>query len=109
MAIEIGDLEWLEPWSAVVDEKMRAALEDELAKELGRGHVLFQRPARAIARRYDQDDVLYAIENPSQLAVVHLSYAAKPDRPPWPSTSLFDDIAAFIQERMNPDHDDYAG
>ena len=107
MAVEIDEVEWLEPWSAVVDEGMRAKLESELAKEVGRGHVLFQRPTRALARRHNQDDVLYAVGSPSQLAVVHLSYAAKPDQPPWPSTTLFDNLMAFIEGRMKSDHDGY--
>ena len=109
MAVEIDEIKWLEPWSAVVDDGMRAMLESELAKEVGRGHLLFQRPTRALARRYDQDDVLYAVGSPAQLAVVHLSYAAKPDQPPWPSTTLFDNLTAFIEGRMKPDHDEYAG
>ena len=54
-----------------------------------------------------QDDVLYAVGSPSQLAVVHLSYAAKPDQPPWPSTTLFDNLMAFIEGRMKSDHDGY--
>jgi hypothetical protein len=108
MAAENGEVEWLKPWSAVVDDEMRGKLESELAREVGRGHVLFQRPTRALARRHDQDDVLYAVGSPSQLAVVHLSYAAKPDRPHWPSTTLFDNLMAFIEGRMKPDHDGYA-
>lgn len=108
MAAEIDNVEWLEPWSAVVDDGMRAQLESELAKELGVGHVLFGRPTRALARRHDQDDVLYAVGSPSQVAVVHLSYAANPDQPPWPSTTLFDNLMAFIEGRMKPDHEGYA-
>jgi hypothetical protein len=104
-----SEIEWLEPWSAVTDEVMQARLERELVKEVGRGHVLFQRQVKTLARRYDRDDVLYAVENPSQLALVHLSYAAKPDRPPWPSTTLFDDLIGFIDARMKPDHDEYTG
>jgi hypothetical protein len=38
-----------------------------------------------------------------------LSYAAKPDQPPWPSTTLFDSLTAFIEGRMKPDHVEYAG
>jgi hypothetical protein len=109
MAAAIEDVEWLEPWSAVVDDGTRADLEDELAKEVAPGHLLFKRPARALARRHDQDDVLYAVGNPSQLAVVHLSYATKPDNPPWPSTAVFKDVTAFIEGRMKLDHEEYAG
>jgi hypothetical protein len=109
MVSEVPQMEWLEPWSAVIDEAMRAKLEGELAREVGRGHILFRRPARALARRYDQDDVLFAIGNPSQLAVVHLTWAAHPEGPAWPSTSLFDEMSGFAEERMKRDHDEYAG
>ncbi len=107
--MEIDEIEWLEPWSAVVDDGMRAQLESELAREVGPGHLLFQRKARALARRYDQDDVLYAVAGPSQLAAVHLSYAAQPDQPSRPSTTLFDNLTAFIERRMKPDHHGYSG
>jgi hypothetical protein len=109
MATETTKVEWLEPWSAVIDDKMRATLEAELIAEVAQGHTLFQRPARAIARRDDQDDVLYAVGTPSELAVVHLSYAARPDRPPLPTTAIFESMAAFIQDRMKLDHDEFAG
>ncbi|MFN2613902.1 MAG: hypothetical protein ABR552_03675, partial [Actinomycetota bacterium] len=104
--MDLSQIEWLEPWSGVADPAMRARLEAELVRELGRGHILFQRLAKALARRLDQDDVLYAVESPSEVAVVHLSYAAKPDQPPWPSTTLFDNLTAFIETRMKPDHDE---
>src|SRR5215472_494224 len=79
---------WLEPWSPVKNQQHAAWLERELKKEVVRGHVLFGRAAMAVAVRADQDDVLFQISDPTQLAVVHLTWAARADRPPWPSTSL---------------------
>jgi hypothetical protein len=37
----------------------------------------------------------------------HLSYASHPDRPPWPSTTVFENIPEFIEKAMKPDHADY--
>ena len=87
---------WLEPWAPIEHESVSQTLEKELQKELPEGHVLFGRPAKAIARRIDQDDVLFAVGNPSEIACVHLTYSSKRETAPWPSTSLFDSIAAFV-------------
>jgi hypothetical protein len=101
------NIEWMEPWTPIVDPALRTSLETELRNEVAQGHVLFGRSAMALARRSDQDDVLFAVDNPSQFAVVHLSYAARPDRPPWPDTICFDDVETFVEGRMRPDHEEY--
>ena len=99
-------IDWLEPWRAL-SEPEKPRLEIELSYELALGHVLFGRRARALAVRVDCDDVLFELLAPPGLAVVHLSYAERPDRPPWPTTELFADAPDFIARRMKPDHADY--
>jgi hypothetical protein len=79
----------------------------ELLREIAPGHVLYGRPVRVVGRRYDCDDILLAVSEPEQLAIVHLSYASHPDRPPWPSTTVFENIPEFIEKAMKPDHADY--
>jgi hypothetical protein len=98
----IDDVIWLEPW-ALLEAQGRDALERELRRELIAGHVLFGREARAIARREDQDDVLFMVEAPEQLAVVHLTYV-RDTRPEFPHTMIFETIAQFIEACMLPDH-----
>lgn len=104
---ELDELVWLEPWSAV-EERHRAALERELQRELIAGHVLFGREARAVGRRKDRDDVLFALfaaGGPSELAVVHLTYARE-TTPDWPHTMLFASAAEFVAGCMRPDHEE---
>lgn len=104
---EIDLITWREPWSPVATEAHRTKLEAELQKEVAAGHVLHGRGVRALAVRADQDDVLFVVSDPEQLAVVHLSYSSGADHPPWPTTTLFDAVSQFVATRMDRDHDDY--
>lgn len=113
--MEIEDLELLEPWERVKDGR---GLEAELVRELPPGHRLFGRTMRAVARRIDQDDVLFVAEaaqagggpfrqGQREYAIVHLTWRREAD-PRWPSTHLLSSLAAFVAE-MQDDHDDYVG
>jgi hypothetical protein len=96
---------WLEPWVLVLEEH-RSPLEDALRAELSRNHALYGRAATAMARRVDNDDVLFAIESPSEFAVVHLTYALHPEQgPEWPATRLFASFDEFVSDCMVPDHE----
>jgi len=95
--------QWLEPWEAVPGER-RAAFEAELASELGPGHPLYGRPATALGRRTDCDDVLFRVEAPDEFVVVHLTYASRPEEPPWPVSEPFGTLRAFVDGCMVPDH-----
>jgi hypothetical protein len=96
---------WLEPWMPV-SEADGSPLLRELRAELPRNHALYGRDAKAIARRVDNDDVLFAIASPSQLAVVHLTYGSHPEKgPDWPETRLFDTFADFVAQCMQPDYE----
>ncbi len=101
------DVEWQAPWSQVQDETVRASLLAELVREVAPGHVLHGRPASILARRCDCDDVLALVGRPEQLAVVHLTYCSGPDRPPWPSTRIFESFSEFAEKVMSLDHDEY--
>ncbi len=104
--LDLHDLVWMLPWEAATDP---APIEAELGRELVRGHVLFGRRAVCIGRRIDQDDVLFFLpDGPQPYAVVHLTWHGVKERDTrWPSTRLFPSLAAWIGERMQPDHDDY--
>lgn len=99
---EIDQLEWLEPW-APVEEPQREALERELKRELIASHVLFGRNARAIAR--SDDEVLFALDGPSELAVVHLTYVRE-TRAEWPQVMVFPSVTEFVEGCMKPDHEE---
>lgn len=80
----LRDVEWLEPWHPVAENPVQVAgIERELARELAAEHPLFGLPMRALARRQDCDDVLFAVEDGSgRVAVVHLPSARHPKPAP---------------------------
>lgn len=68
-------------WRALTDGESRS-LTAELRRELPPEHVLAGRDAAAIARRSDQDDVLFLVDG-AELFVVHLTWRAE-TRAEWP-------------------------
>ncbi len=81
-------IEWPAPWTAP-DPATSQALEDQLHKEVGTNHVLKDTRVRLIARRLDQDDALFALDD-GRIAEVHLTWHQSPDLDPrWPRTAIF--------------------
>jgi hypothetical protein len=104
------DIEWLEPWYALgsEDAERARAFEFELARELSPGHPLAGVPVEAFGKRDDNDDVLFRLRDGSgRLAVVHLTFIGKPDRPPWPAMALFDNDTDWFERGLLPDHQHY--
>jgi hypothetical protein len=103
---ELRGLEWLDPWQATAPGLEAEALEAELAREVGPGHVLAGRRAVAVGRRVDNDDVLFHLsDGPTLLAVVHLTWTSQRERKPeWPYTVLYHSVADFAERCMRPDH-----
>jgi hypothetical protein len=90
-----------------MDASEAGGLEEELRRELRRGHALFHLSVRAIARRLDCDDVLYSLEDGSgRVAVVHLTGVPR-ERLPWPDTDIYSSLTVWAVERMSRDHDSY--
>ena len=97
-----GDIEFLEPWFTTGNPEFVG----ELRRELPPGHVLFGVSVSAVARRYDRDEVLFALDDGSgRVAAVHLTYAREA-QPTWPSTRLFDSLEAWT-ESMKLEHDEF--
>jgi hypothetical protein len=103
---DLAALQWLEPWRAVV-----SGLEVELKNELGEGHPLFGQKAISVARRYDNDDVLFLLlEHASPLAVVHLTWTGRKEKnSQWPHTMLFASLDDFVEGCMKRDHGEHTG
>ena len=76
-------------------EEIAEKFDDELAREIARGHPLFGRRCIAIAKREGADDVLFAV-GPEEVAVAHLTWSGKPERPPWPRSTLYTSFDAFL-------------
>jgi len=76
-----------DPWWIVTDS-VAETLENELSKELSSDHILYAKKALAVARREDNDDVVYWIKELDKFAVVHLTYG-KEISPNFPKTELY--------------------
>src|SRR6516162_2977934 len=84
------------PWEPVSGASA-AKMESELTKELLPNHPLFGVKATALARRADNDDVLFALASgASPYAVVHLTWTGHADADPrCPATVFYPTAQAF--------------
>ena len=78
---------WPRGWFAIDPEHMQI-FAGELAREVGRGHPLKDIPATPLARADGRDDYLFELPD-KRVAEVHLTFANRPERPPWPVTVVF--------------------
>jgi len=91
---------WLEPWSAIEGPEEQEAMLAELRVELCPSHVLYGLSAVALARRHDQDDVLFELGD-GRIAEVHLTWSRKSERDPrWPRTTIFASAADWSERQM---------
>lgn len=77
-----------EELTAAPSSDNRLAWERELAKEISHGHPLHAQDWHLIARRRDCDDALLELAS-GGYAVVHLTWSARNERPPWPETTFY--------------------
>jgi hypothetical protein len=91
---------WPEGWWEIVDPEHRRIFAEELQSELGKGHMLYGLALRPIARADGRDDYLFQAED-GRVAEVHLTFANRPERPPWPGASLFDTLEAWRKEKQD--------
>jgi hypothetical protein len=94
------------PWRAA-----DTPLEEQLRREVPRGHVLYGLSARAVARRQDNDDVLFELFGADLLAgfaLVHLDWRSRPGRfTEWPHTVPFPTFDDWVRGCMNPDAEEW--
>lgn len=102
-------VQWLAPWwSTTESPALASGYERELAAELGMDHPLFGLPLSAVAKHDGTDDVLFQLlDGSGRVAVVHLTWARRPEPSPWPGFELFQSLEAFEVARMQPDHDEF--
>ena len=85
------NIELPEPWYWT-DQNLTSQLEKEMSKD----HVLYGREVSTLARRQDNDDVLFLIDN-KVFAVVHLTWNNNPHSDGhWPKVKLYDTWAICI-------------
>jgi hypothetical protein len=90
-------------WRLVVSKEERNALEQELHRELSRRHSLYGSRATAIARRDDDDDVLFEVTGDKHgFAVVHLTWSGGQEaNPVFPYTRWYQTLSEWIAELTN--------
>ena len=89
-------MRWVAPWQPIESPAEADTLLAELRFELPPAHPLTGLPLSAIGRRSDSDDVLFAVEDGSgRVASVHLTWRAAREVPPWPASSLYDDLSTW--------------
>jgi hypothetical protein len=88
------------PWRLIASREERIALEHELKQELKEDHSLHACKATAIARRDDDDDVLFEVTgNEHRFAVVHLTWSgSKESSPMFPYTLWYDTVKDWLTE-----------
>jgi hypothetical protein len=94
--------QWLAPWRPL--RPGEEALGEELRREIGPRHPFFGREAIAVARRDDNDDVLFALpDSEFLLAVVHLTWSGRTEgSPEWPETTFYTGWPDWIERCMLP-------
>ncbi|MFI5927476.1 hypothetical protein ACIA3K_16000 [Micromonospora sp. NPDC051543] len=77
------------------ERQQRQALHAELLVEVAPGHPLHGQPTTVVARSQASDDIL--VQLPERWALVHLTWRAAPETPPWPKTTFYDTLHALVQ------------
>ncbi len=97
-----GDtLHYLKPWySDDID------LTVQLHREINNKHILYGKPVKTIARRQDNDDVLFEVNDGDfKYAVVHLTWAQKTlDDSKYPTTKTYKDWQDVYENGIIIDH-----
>ena len=97
---------WLEPWTPIAQPGEREAMQSQLGSELSTSHALFGLSVVALARRHDQDDVLFELAD-GRVAEVHLTWSHKTEtNPRWPRATIFASAAVWAEERMKRLHEE---
>ena len=92
---DFSQVEWPNLWEATTNQ----GLERQLRREISEQHVLYRVKVIPIARRVDNDDVLFAVldEAKPPLALVHLTWSGKKETDPgfdsaFPWTNFFNSL-----------------
>ena len=99
----LKDVELLLPW-----EKCSERLENELSREVSEGHILYGIKAVSLAKRIDNDDVLFFLPNNKYLfAVVHLTWSKESNSSEFPQTVLYSSLKEWVNKCMKVDNENY--
>lgn len=97
-----GDtLHYLKPW-----HPDKTDLTVQLHREISKKHILYNKPVRTIARRQDNDDVLFEVDNADfKYALVHLTWTQKTlEDSKYPRTETYKSWQEAYENRIVIDH-----
>jgi hypothetical protein len=98
-------LDIVEPWHPITTDRERTRMEIELLVELREGHSLFGLAVMAVARRHDQDDVLFELED-GRVAEVHLTWRGRKEIDNrYPRTEIFESAEVWALRMMEHNAD----
>ena len=99
-----GKIKFLKPWHAT-DENLAV----QLNKEISTDHILYGKEVKTIARRQDNDDVLFKVTDPDfQYVMVHLTWSSKRhSNSDYPLTRTFKDVDEVYEKLILVDHNDW--
>ncbi|WP_084010474.1 hypothetical protein [Pseudofrankia sp. DC12] len=92
---------FVDPWwdlrcGSPTEHRQREALATELRNEVAAGHPLHRVSFEVIARSEATDDIIIELTT-GGWAKVHLTWQG-PDRPPWPTTTIYNAIGALEED-----------
>ena len=103
---DIEAIHWRGAWEAVANDVERQFLETELTTTLHPAHILYKRPMTAVARRTDNDEVLFLARNSGnggrELAQVHLTGSTERTADE-PACTLFASLEAWMDAAFGGD------
>ncbi|SKC42140.1 hypothetical protein [Ohtaekwangia koreensis] len=84
-------------------------LNNQLEKEISRGHILYGKDVTTVARRQDNDDVLFAVfDSDFKYARVHLTWSqSKLAGTDYPTTRTYKDWDDVYENLFIPDNNDW--
>ncbi|MXV50771.1 hypothetical protein GS399_07280 [Pedobacter sp. HMF7647] len=93
-----------EPWYWTEQD-----LNEQLASELSFRHILYEKKVQTLARRGDNDDVLFRVFNSEfKYAVVHLSWSGSINKEGhWPTVQIYKDWDDLYENRIKTDNEFY--
>lgn len=110
MSGEDSEYRFTDPWWSAAERgaEFEEAFLRQLKVEVGPGHELYDLHVGLIGCDGASDDRLFEIlDGSGRMALVHLTWSPRQQRPPYPFTVIFPDFATFAESVMGePDHDD---
>ena len=98
------ELKFLPPWVKI---ESKGSFEEELLKEMSKQHELYRKEFKAIAKREDNDTVLFEIGK-EEMAVVHLTWKGKKENSSkYPKTQIFNHWTEVYEKVIVKDNQDY--